>query len=114
MKPQKQTSPKPQTKIEPTKEGQFIKADRAKLIAEVFSNKASGYTGDIVLPIEIITEVNKSLRKLKVNLLELTQLDEKPYAVLPHDLATRSHWFMRRFRTSGGWRTFSEYESTKY
>lgn len=98
----KQTNP-PSQDLRPTEPNEFIKSARAKQLAEIFSAKAQPYTGDIVLPSDIIITLCRELRKVRANISELTQLDERPYAILPHDLATRSHWFMRRFKTSGGW-----------
>jgi len=31
-------------------------------------------------------------------------LDERPFAYLPHHQAAQIHYFMRRFRNSGGWK----------
>jgi len=31
-------------------------------------------------------------------------LDEKPFMYLPHHQANQIHYFMRRFRNSGGWK----------
>lgn len=31
-------------------------------------------------------------------------LDEKPFMYLPHHEANQIHYFMRRFRNSGGWK----------
>jgi hypothetical protein len=92
---------------EPTKPNNTLTPNRATYLAELFAEKAKVYTGDIELPHDVISSTCKELRKAKVTIHELTQLDERPYAVIPHDLATRSHWFMRRFRSSGGWNTFA-------
>lgn len=92
-----------ETVTEPTKPNLAISKQRATYLAELFAKTAKAYTGDIELPPEIISNVSKDLRKVRATANELLQLDERPYAVIPHDLATRSHWFMRRFRNSGGW-----------
>jgi hypothetical protein len=109
------TQSKGATKAEPTqpsvippqtKPNALMDQTRGKYLAELFAAKAKVYTGDVDLPPATIASMARELRKAKATILELTQLDEKPYAVIPHDLATRSHWFMRRFRNSGGWRDF--------
>lgn len=79
---------------------------RAKEIALIFSQYAEKYTGDITLPRNITGKIQKDLKSLGVKLYELDQLDQRPYAYLPHDLASRAHWLMRRFRNSEGWRAF--------
>lgn len=90
----------------PTIKNQNVSGTRAKEIASVFSQYAEKYTGDILLPRNIISKLQKDLKALKVKVYELDQLDQRPYAYLPHDLASRSHWFMRRFRNSEGWNAF--------
>jgi hypothetical protein len=90
----------------PTPPNQAIKTTRAKEIAKVFIAYGEKYTGDILLPRDIINRVEKDLKKLKVNTSELQQLDLRPYAYLPHDMASQAHWFMRRFRNSDGWKNF--------
>jgi hypothetical protein len=92
--------------LTPTPTNEAIKPARAKQIAEIFAGYAGKYTGDILLPRGVISDVTKDLKKIKVNAPELIQLDERPYAHLSHDIASQSHWFMRRFRNSDGWRNF--------
>jgi hypothetical protein len=92
--------------IKPTGPNEGLKPPRAKQIANVFAQYAIKYTGDIILPKETIFNLTKDLKKIKVNTPELIALDERPYAYLSHDLASQSHWFMRRFRNSEGWKSF--------
>jgi hypothetical protein len=84
----------------------IVSPSRAKEIAAVFIKYAEKYTGDILLPKDTIFSVTKDLKKIKVTGSELEQLDQRPYAYLSHDQASQSHWFMRRFRNSDGWRGF--------
>lgn len=92
--------------IKPTAPNQQLNPNRAKQIANVFIQYASKYTGDILLPRELIFDVAKDLKKIKVNTNELVQLDERPYTYLSQEIASQSHWFMRRFRASEGWKGF--------
>lgn len=92
--------------IKPTATNQQVTPTRAKQIAAVFIQYAEKYTGDVLLPRNLLSSVTKDLKQIKVNSPELIQLDERPYAYLSHDLASQSHWFMRRFRNSEGWRDF--------
>ena len=84
----------------------IVSPSRAKEIAAIFIKYAEKYTGDIILPKDTIFSVTKDLKKIKVTGSELEQLDQRPYAYLSHDQASQSHWFMRRFRNSDGWRGF--------
>jgi len=104
MKTLDKKNQKEQLVPEPTKPNSLINGNRAKYLAELFAARAKSYLGDIDLPNEVILPTTRDLKRARVTLSELSQLDEKPYALLPHDLASRSHWFMRRFRNSGGWR----------
>jgi len=90
----------------PTPLNQQMKPDRSKQIASIFIQYAEKYTGDILLPRELVSTVTRELKRIKVNVPELIQLDERPYTYLSHDQASQSHWFMRRFRNSDGWRNF--------
>jgi hypothetical protein len=96
----------PPTTPDPTPANSTIKMARARTIAAIFISHGEKYIGDIELPNNVVNAVSRDLFKLKVNRNELSQLDEKPYAFLSHDQASQSHWFMRRFRNSGGWRDF--------
>lgn len=81
-----------------------ITSVRAEKIAQIFERFAKHYTGGIELDIPMLNQVSRDLAREKVTTNELTQLDERPYALLASQLASQSHWFMRRFRHSGGWK----------
>jgi hypothetical protein len=77
---------------------------RAEKIAQIFERFAKHYAGGIELDIPLLNQISRDLAREKVTTEELTQLDERPYALLSSNLASQSHWFMRRFRNSGGWK----------
>jgi len=81
-----------------------MNTQRAEKIAQIFERFAKHYTGGIELDIPLLNQISKDLAKEKVTTAELTQLDERPYALLSSQLASQSHWFMRRYRNSGGWK----------
>jgi len=81
--------------------------NRAEKIAQIFERFAKHYTGGIELDIQLLNQISKDLSREKVTPDELTQLDERPYALLSSQLASQTHWFMRRFRNSGGWQRVS-------
>jgi len=76
---------------------------RPEKIALIFELYAKNYTGGIDLEPQLLNQISRDLSRAKVTLEELTQLDERPYALLNTQLASQTHWFMRRFRNSGGW-----------
>lgn len=45
-----------------------------------------------------------TLNALLAVTIAVYMLDERPFAYLPHHQAAQIHYFMRRFRNSGGWR----------
>lgn len=73
----------------------------------VFRKHADAYRNDgpVTLPEETMVQVAADLNAAGYTVNEIAQLDEKPYYfIMDMKKVGAIHWFMRRFRNSGGWK----------
>ena len=79
---------------------------RARDMAQLFQKHADTYANDgpVTLPEETILSVASDLNEAGFTLSEVSLFDERPYYFLMDTKKVAGiHWFIRRFRNSGGW-----------
>jgi hypothetical protein len=99
------------------KANDILQYKRARDMALLFKKHADSYKPfwdiapsdmkecPVTLPEETIFSVAKDLNEAGFTLSEISQFDEKPYYfIMDTKKVGEIHWFMRRFRNSGGWK----------
>ena len=88
-----------------------LKYQEAREMAAIFKTHADKYdnAGPVTLPDQTIAEVAADLNEAGFTINQIGQFDEKPYYfIMDTKKVGEIHWFMRRFRNSGGWRAIKE------
>ena len=83
-----------------------LKYQRAREMSLLFKKHADAYGNDapVTLSEDTIDEVAADLNEAGFTTSEVAQFDEKPYYfIMDTKKVDEIHWFMRRFRNSGGW-----------